>query len=230
MPREDLSREDVTAGLVAHAADLGFPAPPVPVRLTLAASADHWTIFIQPTRRASAAQIIDWLAPLRPLRAQFGTSGTVLADLPRPAPAFWRTPVARAEVDALHIDPDGEATLTVRGSRAGIATFTRRLHAVQAPAVLTRLAHGGASARLLTPPQEEALRAALALGYYRIPRALNLQQLAAQLHIGSASVSERLRRAEARLVTSYLHTRREEDGWVLAPHGSALQDESSAST
>ena len=70
---------------------------------------------------------------------------------------------------------------------------------------LLRAASASSSARLLTDPQDQALRAAVHNGYYRIPRPLNLQQLAKHLHISSASLSERLRRAEGRVLTRYVH-------------------------
>ena len=48
------------------------------------------------------------------------------------------------------------------------------------------------------------LRIAVSAGYYRIPRLLNLKQLAARLNVTSASISERLRRAEGRVVVQYV--------------------------
>ena len=60
------------------------------------------------------------------------------------------------------------------------------------------------SSALLTPLQEDALRSAVDTGYYRIPRPLNLHQLAAKSDVTAASFSERLRRAEGRVITQYV--------------------------
>lgn len=56
----------------------------------------------------------------------------------------------------------------------------------------------------ITPRQEEALAVALAMGYYEYPRKLNLTRLAEKLSIAPTTLSEILRRAERKLITSYL--------------------------
>lgn len=56
----------------------------------------------------------------------------------------------------------------------------------------------------VTPRQEEALAAALAMGYYEYPRNLNLTKLAEKLSIAPTTLSEILRRAERKLITHYL--------------------------
>ena len=56
----------------------------------------------------------------------------------------------------------------------------------------------------ITPRQEEALAAAIAMGYYEYPRKLNLTKLAEKLSIAPTTLSEILRRAERKLITSYL--------------------------
>lgn len=52
----------------------------------------------------------------------------------------------------------------------------------------------------LTDPQREALRAAYESGYFDIPRAASLEDVAAELDITASSLSERLRRAQTHLV------------------------------
>ncbi|SNZ15694.1 Predicted DNA binding protein, contains HTH domain [Natronoarchaeum philippinense] len=52
----------------------------------------------------------------------------------------------------------------------------------------------------LTDRQDEALRTAYELGYFDIPRGASLEDVAAELDISASSVSERLRRAQTRLV------------------------------
>lgn len=51
----------------------------------------------------------------------------------------------------------------------------------------------------LTPVQRETIELALELGYYNIPRAISMQELAAELDVTPNAISERLRRAEQTL-------------------------------
>ena len=52
----------------------------------------------------------------------------------------------------------------------------------------------------LTDPQHEALRTAYELGHFEIPRRASLEDVAAELGISASSVSERLRRAQSKLI------------------------------
>ena len=52
----------------------------------------------------------------------------------------------------------------------------------------------------LTDPQREALRTAYELGYFDIPRGAALEDVAADLDISPSAASERLRRAQTRLI------------------------------
>jgi len=52
----------------------------------------------------------------------------------------------------------------------------------------------------LTDRQDEALRTAYEMGYFDIPRGASLEDVAAELGVSASSVSERLRRAQTRLV------------------------------
>ncbi|WP_276259660.1 helix-turn-helix domain-containing protein [Haloglomus litoreum] len=58
----------------------------------------------------------------------------------------------------------------------------------------------------LTDHQHEALRTAYELGYFDIPRGASLEAVAAELDITAASVSERLRRAQTRLIEETVAT------------------------
>ena len=58
----------------------------------------------------------------------------------------------------------------------------------------------------LTDQQHEALRTAYELGYFDIPRRASLQEVAAELDISASSVSERLRRAQTRLIEETVAT------------------------
>jgi len=58
----------------------------------------------------------------------------------------------------------------------------------------------------LTDRQREALRIAYELGYFDIPRGASLEDVAAELDVTPSSVSERLRRAQTRLIEETVAT------------------------
>ena len=195
----------VRARFDASADLLGIGAPPVRLRLKIIAGPLATSLFVQPATPCLPGAIVDWLAPLSPLRIEFGSRNVLRADL-HPAPAAWERAFHGIDVDMILIDPSGSATITVRGRRAQIAGFSRRITARDDAALDVRSVTGGSPAmRLLTDPQDQALRVAVQAGYYLIPRPLNLKQLARRLDISSASLSERLRRAEARVLSRYVN-------------------------
>lgn len=65
----------------------------------------------------------------------------------------------------------------------------------------------------ITPKQQEAFELAYRSGYYRRPREADLGDLARELEISRSAVSQRLRTAEARLVTEFLSSVRP---WLVA--------------
>jgi len=56
----------------------------------------------------------------------------------------------------------------------------------------------------LSPGQEEALRAAVEQGYYKVPRDADAADIAEQLNVPRSTLNYRLRRAETKLVHRYL--------------------------
>jgi hypothetical protein len=64
--------------------------------------------------------------------------------------------------------------------------------------------HDSLGSVTLPPKQRTAMRAALDRGYYRTPREITLDDLAAALDTPRSTLSYRLRRAEERLVSGYL--------------------------
>ena len=57
----------------------------------------------------------------------------------------------------------------------------------------------------LSPPQEEALLLALELGYFKVPRQINLEEMSEELGISSQAVSQRIRRGLDTILESTLH-------------------------
>ncbi|OYR58457.1 helix-turn-helix domain-containing protein [Halorubrum halodurans] len=85
------------------------------------------------------------------------------------------------------------------------STFWRR----NADFSLSRLTRDGESKPPgdgLTDHQQEALRTAYEMGHFEIPRQASLEEVATELGISASSLSERLRRAETRLIEETVAT------------------------
>ena len=202
MPSAREPPQRIMGRFVGRVDEFGFAAPPVPLRLKLLKVTTTWTLFLQSAPGVHPARIVEWLPTTGLLRIEFGSRSVIRADY-RPLPATWARTFQGVDLQVARLGPDGEASATLTGSRQGLATFARRLYGPTAPLELVELHAVDPPATFLTLPQDGALRAAVAAGYYRIPRTLNLDQLAKKLGITSASLSERLRRAEGRIITRY---------------------------
>lgn len=195
--------DHVAERFVIRSEEIGFPAPPMSLRIKLVESLRGGTLFARPVPAGPAYGIADWLALFSPARIEFGPHHLVRADLD-PMPSAWQSAFQGVGLDSLTLHQNGEASVQVSGSREAVAAFHERTRA-RAPTMLVRgVIRARPRGRLLTGPQEEALRAAVELGYYLIPRPLTLRDVAARLHLSPASLSERLRRAEGRVITSFV--------------------------
>ena len=189
-----------SARLRTSASLLGFSSPPSLLRLKLLEGPHYWSLFIQPQADARIASVVEWLEPWSPLRIEFGSRHVLRADFD-PLPAAWLDRFRAVELQMLILYPNGAAIASVVGTHAALATFGRALTTKADD--IREVRDTPRDTPLLTRAQDEALRAAVEAGYYRIPRPINLQQLAAKLGISSASLSERLRRAEGRIIMRY---------------------------
>lgn len=205
MPRDDevAPSARILGSFEGRAEDFGFTEPPIPLRLKLVRSTSGWTLFLQPSAEVPVSKLVAWLPPQGLLRIEFGSRRVVRGDY-RPLPRSWAQTFAGVELDVARLEPGGTASVTVTGTRRAIAAFARRLFGPEAPLELVKLHAVDPPATFLTLPQDDALRAAVTAGYYKIPRSLNLNELAEKLGISSASLSERLRRAEGHIITRYV--------------------------
>lgn len=190
------------ARLRTSARALGFAAPPAVLRLKLVEGPHYWSLFLQPEGNAGLGSVVDWLEPWSPLRIEFGTRQVIRADFD-PLPTPWRRLFHRVELQMLVLFPNGSAVATVVGKHAALASFGRALAEDRPPGVDEVRDAAPRDKPLLTPAQDSALRTAVDAGYYLIPRPVNLRELATRMGISSASLSERLRRAEARVIMRY---------------------------
>lgn len=172
--------------------------------------------------RVPVGAVAEWLestvrrAPESParheLRAEFSSS-----------PEPWKSLFRDVVVETIQLRSGGTARVAVSGGRVDVRRFASRLHDLGAPLVARKVLHVPPARRLLTAAQHEALRLAVDAGYYQIPRPLNLHDLAAQAGVSAAALSERLRRAEGRVLTQYVKSAAaaaaDADGFVIGVQG-----------
>lgn len=141
------------------------------------------------------------VVPALSLEEQLGDRLDDLADLEALA-------TADAIIERIEVETDGWRQTGWFADRAAFdefSSFWRRNSGFR----LHRLARDGEPEPPgdgLTDRQHEALRTAYELGYFEIPRRASLQAVAAELDISASSVSERLRRAQTRLVQETVAT------------------------
>lgn len=180
---------------------LGVSPPEVPARLRLERDDDGWRLYAS-SPEPSVAPLIRWLERHAP--SEIGVDAARLVTASFPTPPRSLAILAEPGVTEATIDPEGRLCLFVHGPREDVHALLSRLQKEGVPLQVKHLARPLAHPPLLTPGQEEAVRAAADAGYYLIPRALTLHDLASSLGVSPASLSERLRRAEARLVMRYV--------------------------
>lgn len=192
----------VTCRVRAQAADLGFTPPPLALRLKLVGSGDSGSLFLQSVPPGPLGPALAWLEPFAPFRLEFGPNHVLRADFD-PLPHEWRGAFGDVRLDMLQLEPDGVALASVTGTRAATAKFVARLEEEGGRFDIRHVAPAKPAPGILTPPQEAAIIAALRHGYYDVPRPINLHELAGKLGVSSASLSERLRRAEGRIIRRF---------------------------
>lgn len=201
----DSSRSRPAVAIVrirASASALEFALPPTSLRLKLFAATRYWSLFLQPIEQGSRlAPILAWIEPWSPLRIEFGSRQVLRADFD-PLPTAWLKRFRSVDLQDLIIHPNDIAIATVRGTHAALAAFARTL-TTDTDVNVHQVQDAPRDRPILTASQDKTLRAAVEAGYYQIPRPLNLRQLADKLGISSASLSERLRRAEAHVILHY---------------------------
>jgi len=193
--------EDVAFDVAS--ASIGFPPPPFGVQLRPVPGSATWSISLG-EGSGHLGELVSWLETWRPKRVLVEDDETVRADLAS-APAMLSWLPRNVDVASLAITREGAATLVVRGRDAAVRRFERMLRDSGARVASHRLPGRRPRVRpFLTPGQEEALRAAVEHGYYAVPRRASLRAIAQSLGVSASSLSERLRRAEARLVMRHV--------------------------
>lgn len=203
--------DSVWARFTVPIAALGFAPPPAALRLRLLrAKNGSCSLYVSPVVPMAPGDIFDWLLGLGVRRLELGRQGIVRADLAA-APPRLDALLPEGAASLVLLQPDADAIVSIVGSRAAAQEFAKRLRDAGLLLEMSRIERAPRASHLMTAPQDAALRLAVAEGYYRIPRTANLHDLANQMGISAASLSERLRRAEERVIMGYV-----EEGQVPA--------------
>ena len=102
--------------------------------------------------------------------------------------------------------PDGTVDwVLAMTARSSLRRLLRQLsdHGIKAEiARVTRISDGGK----LTPRQRRMMEYVFALGYFEYPRRAGLQELSRSLDISPSALGEMIRRAERKIISSYLRS------------------------
>ncbi|WP_440005529.1 helix-turn-helix domain-containing protein [Halomicrococcus sp. SG-WS-1] len=99
---------------------------------------------------------------------------------------------------------DGDATFEAVGEPSSLSEFHARLsELLDARIERVRDFRSGSSPSDLTGRQREALEAAMAVGYYEIPRTGTVEDVAKELGCAPSTAGELLRKAESAVVADY---------------------------
>ncbi|MFT4964193.1 MAG: putative DNA binding protein [Halobacteriales archaeon] len=98
---------------------------------------------------------------------------------------------------------DGEAHWIVTCSHDRLSELGDQLDAVGISYTLHTLEHDHASEDLLTEDQQALIETAIQEGYYDVPRSCTLTDLAEAVDIAKSTCSEKLHRAESKIVREY---------------------------
>lgn len=195
-----LVRLELTAG------DLGADPPPSRCHVRAYKTASGWVVLIWAPHGPSDATQAWARSQTEADEIAFGEVGERTVALECDSlPDKWRTLFLLFDADHLILEPDGKALTQIRGSRDEIGEFLVGLGELETESVkVLPEADDRVREDILTEHQERALGRAAALGYFDVPRRIQLGELAERLDMSTSALSELLRRAQGRLISSYL--------------------------
>lgn len=192
-----------TAHFATRCERIGFPAPPADVRVRVLPRGPGGDLLVHSPSSAHREAMTSWLGSMVPDAVQRGPRGVHRATYST-LPTAWARIFAGVTVEMLDLRPTGEARVCATGPRERLQRLASELAPAGNDIKLLRIGPVYRAVPLLTVAQDEALRGAVMAGYYQIPRPLNLNNLAKSFGVSPASLSERLRRAEARVIMRYV--------------------------
>lgn len=184
-------------------ASLSLPRPPARVSLSMDQRDSTWHLSIRVEDPRAIESLQRWSLALGARSAEASGRRLVHAEFAT-LPPFWGALLAAGHERQIDLSPDHRGRLLVKGERSGVQQLLAQIRDEGGSIEVRRVAPPPAIGRLLTAPQAQALKKAADLGYYEIPRGVNLQGLSRTMGTSAAALSERLRRAEARVILRYL--------------------------
>jgi DNA-binding CsgD family transcriptional regulator len=184
--------------------DAGFSTPPCKVQLKFLPEDDTWTV-VGTTPPAKPPKVAQWLEDYEPVSIHIapGLSPKVLRANFEELPEAWERILSLADVRFIELNPGGAASIFLEDTAERIEDLIEHLEA-NSDDVRSREMEAGPRQAGVTARQQEILSLAVAHGYYEIPHNLTLRDLAEKLDLSVGTVSQLLRRAEARIITSYV--------------------------
>ncbi len=184
----------------------GFSMPPCKVQLKFLDEGDRWTI-VATTPPAKPPKVAQWLEAYDPISIHTapGLSPKVLRANFDTLPEEWERLLSLADITFIELNPGGAASIFLEDTAHRVEELIETLKE-EASDVRVRDMQEGPREAGLTARQQEILSLAVAHGYYEIPHNLTLRDLAEKLDLSVGTVSQLLRRAEARIITSYVDT------------------------
>lgn len=202
--------DEVLVRLKLRAADLGIRPPPTRCRIRACETTTRWILLVRSSHgptdatRAWARGVADGE------EVSFGKAGPrTLAFRCERLPEPWQRLFGLFDADHLLLEPDGTALTQLRGSREEVGAYLSGMDSETETEAVSVLPEGDETPRepLLTELQRRALERAAALGYFEVPRRIQLDELADRLDTSPSALSELLRRAQSRLVSAHLDNR-----------------------
>jgi len=175
---------------------LGLAAPPASADLKLTRSGAGWTV-LQPCAADQVETFTRWLHGMGAADVQRSPPNQPMALRARfhQLPPLLQRTLGACRVEHLVVSPVGTASFIVRADAADASRVAALLEAGSA---------AEAPIPVLTHRQAELLQYCVTRGYYSIPRRASLRVLSGELGISTTSLSLALRRAEAKIVLSYV--------------------------
>lgn len=182
----------------------GFRTPPCKVQLKFIPEDEAWTV-VATTPPAKPPKVAQWLEDDDPTSIHIapGLSPKVLRANFEELPDAWEEILSLADVRFIELNPGGAASIFLEDTSARIEELITHLKE-RSDDVRAREMQAGPRQAGVTARQQEILSLAVAHGYYEIPHNLTLRDLAEKLDLSVGTVSQLLRRAEARIITSYV--------------------------
>ena len=212
----------VRAKLELPCRELGVPAPSGTIHVRAVRRKDQHIVYLW-SNALDAKEMEAWLSGAGAFQRAYGpkrqgATGRTVALLAQELNSRWQRLLSDFQVGLLVFSPTGTASVTLRGSRSQLRAFLEGVEPAPGGDVLRKITETGDEegerpGAILTQRQEEALLEANRLGYYKVPRERRLKEVAEEMGMSSAALSELLRRAEERLIAHYIASR-----WGQGPH------------